>query len=178
MPDANYAYVNSNGNEINAGALVVPELFTMANAFPGKLTANYYWSTSPSYSVYGTADVGWNNQLFVGVTGRNDWKGNLEEEKINYFYPSFSAAWVASETFQLPEAIDLLKVRLGFADVGNGLVKSRSIDTYTFESPDWSGTVKTANINATLVDPDIKPMHSITKEAGADLWLIQKKSYV
>jgi len=172
---ANYAYVNSNSNEINAASLVVPELFTMANAFPGKLSANYYWSTSPSYSVYGTADLGWNNQLFVGVTGRNDWKGNLEEEKINYFYPSFSAAWVASETFQLPEAIDLLKVRLGFADVGNGLVKSRSIDTYTFESPDWSGTVKTANINASLVDPDIKPMHSITKEAGADLWLYKRR---
>ncbi len=171
----NYAYVNSNSNEINAGALVVPELFTMANAFPGKLTANYFWSTSPSYSVYGTADLGWNNQLFVGVTGRNDWKGNLEEEKINYFYPSFSAAWVASETFKLPETIDLLKVRLGFADVGNGLVKSRSIDTYTFESPDWSGTVKTANINATLVDPDIKPMHSITKEAGLDLWLFKRR---
>jgi TonB-linked SusC/RagA family outer membrane protein len=172
---ANYAYVNSNSSEINAGALVVPQLFTMANAFPGKLTANYGWSASPSYSVYGTADVGWNNQLFVGVTGRNDWKGNLEEEKINYFYPSFSAAWVASESFQLPEAIDLLKVRLGFADVGNGLVRSRSIDTYSFESPDWSGTIKTANINASLVDPDIKPMHSITKEAGADLWLFKRR---
>ena len=171
----NYAYTNSNSNEINASALSVPALFTMANAFPGKLTASYAWGTSPSYSVYGTADVGWNNQLYLGVTGRNDWKGNLEEEKINYFYPSFSAAWVASETFQLPEAIDLLKVRLGFADVGNGLVKSRSIDTYGFESPDWSSTVKTANINASLVDPDIKPMHSITKEAGVDIWLIKRR---
>jgi TonB-linked SusC/RagA family outer membrane protein len=172
---ANYAFANSNSYNTKASALVIPELFTMANAFPGKLTADYLWSTSPSYSVYGTADVGWNNQLFFGATGRNDWKGNLPEEKINYFYPSFSAAWVVSETFHLPEVIDLLKARLGWADVGNGLVKSRSIDTYTFESPDWSSTVKTANINAILVDPDIKPMHSITKEIGADLWLLKRR---
>jgi hypothetical protein len=160
---------------MNAAALVTPGLFSMANAFPGKLTAAYGWSTTPSYSVYGTADVGWANQIFLGVTGRNDWKGNLAEEKINYFYPSFSGSWVVSETFHLPEAIDLLKLRVGLADVGNGLVKTRSVDTYTFESPDWSGTVKTANINATLVDPDIKPMHSITKEGGLDLWLVKRR---
>jgi TonB-linked SusC/RagA family outer membrane protein len=171
---ANYSYSNSNSYVINAAALSVPALFTMANAFPGKLTANYGWGAGPSISVYGTVDVGWNNQLFVGVTGRNDWKGNLNEEKINYFYPSLSAAWIASETFKLPAMFDLLKFRIGYASVGNGLTKLRPIDTYTFESPDWSGTVKTANINATLVDPDIKPMYSITKEAGIDIWLLKK----
>ena len=171
----NYAYSNTNNYAISAGALSVPGLFTMGNVFPGKLTANYAWGAGPSYSVYGTADISWDKQLFVGVTGRNDWKGNLKEEKINYFYPSVSAAWVASETFQMPEEINLLKVRLGVANVGNGLTKLRPIDTYGFDSPDWSGTVKTANINATLVDPDIKPMSSVTKEAGIDLWMFNKK---
>ena len=92
----NYAYTNSSQYDEKASALSTPNLFLMSNAFPGTLTAAYTWSTSPSYSVYGTADVGWNNQLFVGVTGRNDWKGNLPEEKIHYFYPSVSAAWVIS----------------------------------------------------------------------------------
>jgi len=171
----NYAYSNSNAYAISAGALSVPGLFTMANAFPGTLTANYGWGAGQSYSAYGTLDLAWDKQLFLGVTGRNDWKGNLNEEKINYFYPSVSAAWVASETFKLPEMFDLLKLRAGLANVGNGLTKLRPIDTYTFESPDWSGTVKTANINATLVDPNIKPMQSITKEAGVDVWLLKKK---
>jgi len=179
----NYAYNNTNSYAYAAGALSVPGLFTMANVFPGKLTmlatpqgtVGYGWGTGPSYSVYGTADVAWNKQLFLGVTGRNDWKGNLPEEKINYFYPSVSLAWVASETFKMPEAINLLKFRLGLANVGNGLTKQRPIDTYSFDSPDWSGTVKTANISATLVDPDIKPMQSITKEGGIDLWMFNKK---
>ena len=171
----NYAYSNWTQYDMNAGSMVTPNLFLMSNAIPGTLTAAYTWGTTPSYSVYGTADVSWANQLFFGVTGRNDWKGNLDEEKIHYFYPSFSAAWVASETFHLPSVIDLLKFRVGFADVGNGLIRQRSIDTYNFDSPDWSGTVKTASINATLVDPDIKPMHSVTKEGGLDLWLIKRR---
>ncbi|MEI6275676.1 MAG: SusC/RagA family TonB-linked outer membrane protein [Prolixibacteraceae bacterium] len=171
----NYAYSNTSNYSITAGALSVPGLFTMGNVFPGKLTANYGWGAVPSYSVYGTADMSWNKQFFVGITGRNDWKGNLSEEKINYFYPSVSLAWIASETFKLPESINLLKVRLGLANVGNGLTKQRPVDRYSFDSPDWSGTVKTANISATLVDPDIKPMASITKEAGIDLWMLDKR---
>ncbi len=179
----NYAYNNSNSYAISANALNVPGLFQMSNAFPGKLaitqTANgtngYGWGAGPSYSVYGTADIAWSKQLFLGVTGRNDWKGNLPEEKINYFYPSVSLSWIASETFKLPESINLLKIRLGLANVGNGLTKQRAVDRYAFESPDWSSTVKTANISASLVDPNIKPMQSITKEAGIDLWMLNKR---
>ena len=171
----NYAYSNTNSYTVNAGSLSVPGLFAIANVFPGRLSADYVWNAGPSYSVYGTADVGWNKQLFLGVTGRNDWKGNLSEEKINYFYPSVSLAWIASQTFKLPESINLLKIRLGLANVGNGLTRQRQVDTYTFTSPDWSGTVKTSNINANLIDPNIKPMASITKEAGIDLWMFDKK---
>ena len=179
----NYAYNSSNAYAINANSLVTPGLFQLGNAFPGKLsipiipaynTAGYGWGTGKSTSVYATADIAWNKQLFLGVTGRNDWKGNLEEEKINYFYPSVSLSWVVNESFSLPKSIDLLKVRLGWANVGNGLSKVRNIDTYAFESPDWSGNVKTATVSTTLVDPEIKPMMSVTKEVGFDLWMLNK----
>jgi hypothetical protein len=120
------------GSDMNAGDLAVPELFTLANAKAGTLSAAYTWGTNQSYSAYGTASLGWDNQFFLDITGRNDWKGILEEEKINYFYPSVSGSWVISETFKLPEVVDLLKLRLGWADVGNGLTKQRNIDTYNF----------------------------------------------
>jgi TonB-linked SusC/RagA family outer membrane protein len=170
----NYAYNNSSTSSIAAGALSVPNLFTIANAFPGRLTGNYGWDAGHSTSLYGTADLGWNKQVYIGVTGRNDWKGNLPEEKISYFYPSVSAAWIISESYSLPRMFDLLKLRVGLANVGNGLTRLRPIDTYTFESPDWSSTVKTANINGSLVDPKIKPMQSITKEVGIDAWMFSQ----
>jgi TonB-linked SusC/RagA family outer membrane protein len=171
---ANYTFGRGSSSDMNAGDLTSPALFLLSNARPNTLTSSYLWSTSQSSSVYGTASMGWNNQFFVDITGRQDWKGVLDEEKINYFYPSVSGSWVISETFQLPKIIDLLKARIGWADVGNGLERTRNIDVYSYESPDW-GSVKTVNISATLVDPNIIPTHSVTKEAGFDLWMMKKR---
>jgi len=168
----NYAYTNNNNLENTAGKLSTPALFTLANAMPGQLyVSSSGWSTTQSYSVYGTATLGYDNQVFVDVTGRNDWKGVLSEEKINYFYPSASLSWVASESLKLPEFFNLVKARLAWADVGNGLTRRRSIDTYSYDPTDW-GAAKTVSINASLVDKDIKAMHSVTKEAGVDVAML------
>jgi TonB-linked SusC/RagA family outer membrane protein len=178
----NYNYDKSFSSDVSAGDLAVPALFKLSNARAGTLilgdlgdgNLGYRWGTGRTYSIYGTASLSYDNTFYVDITGRNDWEGILEEEKINYFYPSVSASWIASESFDLPEPVNLLKFRLGWADVGNGLLKQRNVDTYSFES-DWSSSVKTANITATLVDPDIKPTHSVTKEAGLDLWMFNKR---
>lgn len=179
----NYNYDRSYSSDIIAGDLAVPGLFRLSNAKAGTLSLGdlgdgiygYRWGTNRTYSVYGTASLSYDNTFFVDITGRNDWKGFLEEEKINYFYPSVSASWIASQSFELPKSIDLLKFRLGWADVGNGLTKQRNVDTYSFEASDWNSSVKTANISASLVDPNIKPTHSVTKEAGVDLWMFNKR---
>jgi TonB-linked SusC/RagA family outer membrane protein len=171
----NYTFNDNSTLEEGAGRLSAPGLFSIGNAVPGTLiTPPAVNSTGQSSAVYGTANVGYNNQLFLDVTGRNDWKGSLAQEKINYFYPSASLSWVASETLKLPQIFNLLKLRAAIADVGNGLVVSRSKDFYFFEASNW-GSVKTVNIQATLVDPDLKTMHSVTKEAGLDLIMLNNR---
>jgi len=172
---ANYQFSNNSSQEMTAGKLATPALFTLANAMPGQLSVSSYgWGTSQSNSLYASAAIGYNNSLFLDITGRKDWKGILGEEKINYFYPSASLSWVASETFKMPEIFNLVKGRLAWADVGNGLVRRRSVDSYTYDASDW-GAAKTISINATLVDPNIKAMHSITKEAGVDIWMLKNR---
>ncbi|TKK66378.1 SusC/RagA family TonB-linked outer membrane protein [Ilyomonas limi] len=167
----NYAYTNNNSLENTAGKLSTPSIFTLTNAMPGQLyVSSSSWGTGQSYSAYGTATLGYANQLYLDATGRNDWKGILSEEKIHYFYPSASLSWVASETFSLPKVFNLVKPRVAWADVGNGLTRRRSVDTYTYDASDW-GAIKTVSINASLVDPFIKPQHSVTKEAGIDVWM-------
>lgn len=171
----NYQFTTNNNLEMTAGKLSTPALFTLSNAMPGQLyPSSSGWGTSKSYSIYGSASVGYANQVFVDITGRNDWKGILPEEKISYFYPSASLSWIASETFRMPDLFNLVKARLAWADVGNGLIRRRSVDTYSYDASDW-GSAKTVSINASLVDPNIKPMHSITKEAGVDIWMLQNK---
>jgi hypothetical protein len=171
----NYQYGNNNSLEMNAAKLSSPALFTLTNAMPGQLSiSSSGWGTSQSYSAYGTATLGYADQIYLDVTGRNDWKGVLGEEKIHYFYPSASLSWIASETFRMPEIFNLVKARVAWADVGNGLVRRRSVDTYTFDASDW-GAVKTVSINASLVDKDIKAMHSLTQEYGFDVWMLNNR---
>ena len=172
----NYSYGNYSTLEATAGDLTSPALFTLANAAPGTLSisGSTPYSISQGYSAYGLATIGYNDEIFLDVTGRNDWKGVLEEEKIHYFYPSASLSWIASQTFHLPDFFNLVKVRLALADVGNGLLRRRSIDTYSYETNDW-GAAKTVVLNASLVDPNIKPQHSITQEAGLDLWMLDNR---
>jgi TonB-linked SusC/RagA family outer membrane protein len=170
----NYAYTNNNSIENTAARLATPQVFTLSNAMPGQLFVSSSWGTGQSYSVYGVANIGYNDQIYLDLTGRNDWKGILSEEKIHYFYPSASLSWLATETFKLPEIFNLVKARLAVADVGNGLTRRRSVDTYSYDASDW-GAIKTVSISASLVDPNIKAQHSVTKEAGVDLWMLSSR---
>ncbi|WP_254411999.1 SusC/RagA family TonB-linked outer membrane protein [Dyadobacter diqingensis] len=171
----NYRFTNTNSQEITGADLNSPALFTLPNIKAGTISLKGDpFMTTKSVSAYGTATIGWDEKFFLDLTGRNDWKGVLPEEKIHYFYPSASFSWLASESFKLPEAFSLLKFRLGLADVGNGLVRKRSVDTYTYDASPW-GAINTVSINASLVDKNIKAQHSVTQEAGLDLWLFRNR---
>lgn len=171
----NHNFNSGNRAEINGGDLSSPSLFNFANIKAGTLSVGGDpYTASKNLSAYAMATIGYNDMLFLDVTGRNEWKGILSEEKISYFYPSVSLSWIASETFKLPESINLLKFRTGLASVGNGLVKQRSIDTYGFEAYPWD-KVNTVNLNASLVDPNIKTQFSVNQEFGVDIWALNNK---
>ena len=71
-------------------------------------------------SVFGNLEFGWNRQVYLTVTGRNDWTSMLAfTDKMSYFYPSVGGSWIISETFneQLPNFISYLKVRGSWAEV-------------------------------------------------------------
>lgn len=177
----NYRYTNAGSMEITGGDLSSPALFTLGNIKAGTLTVagtpntgNSPYAVGQSVSAYGTANFGYDSQVFLEVTGRNDWKGAYAQEKISYFYPSASLSWVASETFKLPQFFNLVKARLNYADVGNGLVRRRSIDTYSYDASPW-GSINTVSLNATIVDPNLKAQHSVSKEIGADIWMLHNK---
>lgn len=171
----NYRYVNFNTTDITGGDLSSPNLFTLANIKAGTLTVNGFpYSITQSKSLYGMATLGYDNQIFLDLNGRNDWKGAYDQERISYFYPSASLSWIASESIKMPEFINLMKVRLALADVGNGLLRKRSVDTYSYDASPW-GAINTVSLNATIVDPNIKAQHSITQEAGVDFWMLNNR---
>lgn len=171
----NYRFNNQSNQTITGGDLNSPNLFTLANIKSGTMTvAGDPYINTKTQSLYGMATIGYNDVLFLDVTGRNDWKGILPEEKISYFYPSASLSWIVSESIKLPESFNLLKARVNWADVGNGLVRQRSIDTYSYDPSPW-GAVNTVSLSTSLVDANLKPQHSVSQELGMDLWMFNNR---
>lgn len=170
----NYGYSNSYSNYADAGKLVRANDFSLGNAVAGTLVARNSWGIGKTQSGYVTTQVGYNNQLFVDLAGRYDQGGILEEDKNHHFYPSASLSWIPSETFKFPELINLFKLRGGIAQVGHGIGKPRSNNTFSFNPIDY-GSVKILNIGGQLVDPNIQSEVTNSYEGGFDLVLADKR---
>jgi TonB-linked SusC/RagA family outer membrane protein len=170
----NYAFSNSYNYNANAEKLVRANDYSLGNAVAGTLTSSNSWGIGKSQSVYATGQVGYADQVYVDISGRNDWSGILEEDKNQHFYPSLSLSWLASTSFKLPEFINLLKLRAGIAQVGHGIGKPRSNNTFSFNPIDY-GSSKILNIGGTLVDPKIQAEVTTSYEGGFDLALLDRR---
>jgi len=92
-----------------------PSLYNIGNL--EVLQESYTLNQEEFESIYGSADFGYKNFLYLTVTGRNDWYSTLAPGKVNYLYPSFSGSFVYSELVKIP-GMDIGKLRLSYADVG------------------------------------------------------------
>ena len=74
-------------------------------------------------SVFGTAQVGYQDKVFLDLTARNDWASTLaytSHEKSGFFYPSAGLSFLIDKWIQLPEWISFAK-RGTYSKVGNDI---------------------------------------------------------
>ncbi|WP_187175734.1 SusC/RagA family TonB-linked outer membrane protein [Algoriphagus sp. AK58] len=159
---------NYMGSAPNAG-LIVPGLYRISNVPNTGLRYSNFYSEKAIYSLFAIASIGYMDQLYLDLSGRNDWSSTLPSSNRSYFYPSVSLSWLANYTFNLPETISMLKVRAGFAQAGN------DTSPYALEpilgTSNW-GSLITTNYPGTLLNPNLKPEINTSQELGLDfnLW--------
>jgi len=168
----NSMYRSGNSFSMGGRVLSVPGLYRISNiATSARVTSNYT-DEKRVYSIYGLASVGYKNMLYLDLTGRNDWSSTLPIANRSYFYPSVSLSWLANYTFNMPSNITLLKLRGGFAQVGN--------DTHPYQLNNALGTgswgdLITTNMPGTLLSPTLKPEIATSQEFGLDLELYESR---
>lgn len=156
------------GSTNRSVGLTVPGVFNVGNINRDNLGVSSSLSEKAIYSLYGLASFGYDHMLYLDITGRNDWSSTLPAANRSYFYPSVSLSWILSETFELPSAISLLKLRGGWAQVGN------DTDPYRLEPTLGTGNyndLTTTSVPATLLNPNLKPEIATSTEYGLDLRL-------
>ena len=87
-------------------------------------------------SVFGTANFGYKNWLFLDITGRNDWSSTLPIDNNSYFYPSASLSFIITDAFGIrSNTLSFLKLRASYAEVGGTASAYALNGVYTADQP-------------------------------------------
>ncbi|MGV8880290.1 MAG: SusC/RagA family TonB-linked outer membrane protein [Sphingobacteriaceae bacterium] len=120
--------INNSGWSVDARKLFVANGFTLNNLFRNE--ANSINDLGESFnrmqiqSVFGSANIGFKEYLYLDLTARNDWSStlaNTPSEKSGYFYYSGGITTVLSDILKFPEWNNYSKLRFSYAQVGNGV---------------------------------------------------------
>lgn len=126
-------------------------------------------------SVYGSADFGYRDFIFLNFTGRNDWFSTLSPDNNSYFYPSVSLSFVFTEAWQMPQWIYTGKLRASYAQASNGTDPYMTQLTYT--SKNWTlqgqsaGTINTS----TVPNANLKPVSISEREIGLSMQFLESR---
>lgn len=148
--------------------LVVPNIYSLANS-RGPVTTTDATLNKRTLGLFGSFTFSYDNKIFLGLTGRNDWSSTLARNNRSYFYPSVSLSALISEWVSLPEVISYWQVRSSWAQVGRDMDPYRLNPVYTFHSY-WEGAPAYTPSNI-LIDNDIKPSRTTSIEYGTDIRL-------
>ncbi len=170
------------------GGLITPGLFSFSNSASALTVNDYSVGYTPRNSmtigVAGVINLSWKDQIFLEVTGRNDWLSSLMypswipygQNNYSVFYPSVNASWVFSDTFNIdPKILSFGKLRASWAQVGKGTSAygtASGAGGYKVESitgPQNSSVLSASPNYSTLPNFDLKPELQTSIEFGADL---------
>ncbi|MDR0745223.1 MAG: SusC/RagA family TonB-linked outer membrane protein [Mediterranea sp.] len=162
-----------------------PEFQTIGNTT--SLISSEYTRRERTVGFFGSASLSWADQIYLTVTGRNDYVSNMPRGSRSFFYPSVSLGW---EFTQLPflqnnNVLNYGKLRGSFAQVGQA---GDYYDNFYY-TPGYSGGfymytpvsyplpsgISTFVPYYVTYDEGLKPQNTTNYEAGVDLHLFNSR---
>ncbi len=160
----------------SVGGLMEPGKFSLEYSIEEPETNEQVTEQLQTQSIFLSGEWDWKDQIYLTFTGRNDWSSTLAyadgSGTLGFCYPSLSAAWVFSDTFDLPSWLLFGKLRASVAQVGNGF-SAFSINQW-FE---LEGRLQTNGLTIPLIthnenyarSKDIRPERKRALEVGTEL---------
>lgn len=157
------------------GGLIIPGQYFINNSKQTPRYSALIQGTKKMFSIAFQAGTSWKDQVFVDVTGRNDWSSSLVyadgHGNYSYFYPSINGSWLVSNTFRdkLPDWVTFGKLRASWAQVGNdtspySINSAYGVNIYDGPNGNYYG-LTTPN---TIISPNLKPERKNSWEVGLD----------
>lgn len=159
-----YGAVNADG--VKQG-LSIANIFSVQNILSSNAAKQQEVSRYQTQSVLGSASLGYKDMLYLDLTARNDWSSTLTfTDDLSFLYYSVGATGVLSEMAHLPEAVNLAKVRMSYARVGNSVRAFATNPPLYRINPVTGGLIK--NIKAAFPNKTLKPEDNRSFEIGTE----------
>lgn len=161
---------------IRGDNLVVDGLYNVSMR-TGELRGAEFDSRLRSIGLYGSAEFGFKDFLFLNVTGRNDWSSALIKENNSFFYPSYGLSFIPTSAF--PElkgnVLTFAKVTASYTKVGNSTSAYANQNTFIRSVGFPYGDLTSFNLSNTVALAGLKPEFTISKEFDLNLEFFKKR---
>lgn len=154
------------------GGLVLPGLFSLSNSVNLPAAPIEVLERIGVDGYYGLASFGYDNFLYLDVTGRFDHSSTLPEENSTYFYPSVSTSFIFSNLIQ-GDFLSFGKLRLNYAEVGSSAPANSLTDV--LQKPVPFGSVPLYGVNDTKNNEELLPESTVSVEGGLELRFLNSR---
>jgi TonB-linked SusC/RagA family outer membrane protein len=160
---------------IGGNGLNIPFFGSVTNV--ANQTYGYGLSEFGINSIFGSANIGFNNYLFLNLTARQDQFSTLSPEFNTIVYPSVGLSFVFTDAIQnAPTWLTFGKVRASWAQVGGGAPNPYSNNlTYSLLGFQHNGAILGRISNGSIPNSALKPYVSTETEVGVDLRFFQNR---
>lgn len=151
-----------------AGGLVIPGLYSLKNGENAPPNPVEVAQKIGVNGIFASASFGFGGLVYLDGTIRRDHSSTLARDNSVFYYPSVSTSFVFSKLLNT-DAINFGKLRLNYAEVGNGAPFDRLYDTYSINNDIGTALPITKN------NPNLKPERTKSYEAGLEMRFAQNR---
>jgi TonB-linked SusC/RagA family outer membrane protein len=125
-------------------------------------------------SVFGSVDFNFKSLVYLTVASRNDWYSTLSPANNSQFYPSANASFILSDVLKMPKAVNLLKLKGAFAQVGQGAPDPYAVNLTYSNVPSSGQPLQNVSSNTLgsgisgITNANLGPVLSTTAEGGIE----------
>ncbi|MCX6252727.1 MAG: SusC/RagA family TonB-linked outer membrane protein [Bacteroidetes bacterium] len=160
----NYDRIISSTN----GGLSVPEIYSLQNSVGPLPLSKELASKVGVDGLYASASLGFKSLIYVDATVRRDHSSTLPVNHSVYYYPSIAGSFVFSNLKGIKDSkwLSFGKLRVNYAQVGNGASFDQLTDNYVIVTPMNSPITSVAG---TKKNADLKPERTNSLEGGIEM---------
>ena len=158
------------------GGLLIPNLYALSNSANPMLPPEEQYEEIGVNGIFAGVSLGYADLVYLDATIRRDESSTLPADNRDYYYPAVSGSFLFGNLMENATWLQLGKLRLGYAEIGNDAPWGSTHDTYTNVGLySLYGTTALFSVPSTKNNANLKPERTTSLEGGLEMIFFQNR---